>query len=406
MTDTKHYGRRNFLGDIAKAGIVGLVPFSKVSNQHFSQRAEDSLFATLPYLQNLSPTAVTIMWITSRPCISKVLYGTDSKQDQTAEATHNGLVDAYNFVNKIRIENLKPDTRYYYTISSREIKEFKPYSIEWGQELESVVFNFTTPEVHPQKVGWVVLNDIHDRPESFPLLFSLLEKHDYDFVYLNGDMFNYEVDEQQFMDHLLNPLGNILASRVPFLYARGNHETRGKFARHHFEFFDNPGQGNYFSFTQGPVHFVVLDTGEDKEDSHKEYSGLVSFDAYREKQAGWLEKEIETKAFQDARFRVVMMHIPPYQSGDWHGTLHCRQLFNPLFNKGKIDLLICGHTHKYGMYPADAQTHNYPLVIGGGPLDGKRTIMQINADKDFIDLRMIRDDGAQVGKLKIKSAKY
>ena len=36
-------------------------------------------------------------------------------------------------------------------------------------------------------------------------------------------------------------------------------------------------------------------------------------------------------------FRVVLIHISPYHSGDWHGTMHCREVFGPMLNKAKID---------------------------------------------------------------------
>lgn len=59
---------------------------------------------------------------------------------------------------------------------------------------------------------------------------------------------------------------------------RGNHETRGSFARQLKDYFFYP-EGNYYTaFTRGPVRFVMMDSGEDKTDDNWEYSGLVSFD--------------------------------------------------------------------------------------------------------------------------------
>ena len=45
----------------------------------------------------------------------------------------------------------------------------------------------------------------------------------------------------------------------------------------------------YYSFNHGPVHIIVLDTGEDKADSHPVYAGLADFDKYRDSQAEWLK---------------------------------------------------------------------------------------------------------------------
>jgi 2',3'-cyclic-nucleotide 2'-phosphodiesterase (5'-nucleotidase family) len=118
-------------------------------------------------------------------------------------------------------------------------------------------------------------------------------------------------------------------------------------------------------------------------------------------QAEWLKEEIKKKAFKKAKYKVVFSHIPLYYSGDWHGTMHCREIWGPILNAGKIDLLISGHTHKYGIHPAVPGDHNYPIVIGGGPKDGKRTIMQVKADQNALTLNMIDDAGKNVGTLRI-----
>jgi Icc-related predicted phosphoesterase len=394
--------RRRFIGNIGKAGFAGLLPFGQFEHAITTTAdTSDSFFVTRPYLQNLTSTSCTIMWITAQPCASWVEFGVEQPQ-QKAVNSDIGLVDANNLINKITLEGLQPGKKYCYRASSREIKDFQPYSMKWGNRQDSEVFYFTTPNPRAESVSWVMLNDIHDRPASFPLLLSLVKDFHRDFVFLNGDMFDYETDQQQIVNHLLNPLGDLFSHSVPFMFTRGNHETRGRFARNHSLYFENPGSKYYFSFTQGPVYFLTLDTGEDKEDSHEVYQGLVAFDAYREEQARWLEREIETPAFKKAPFRVVMMHIPPFESGDWRGTMHCRQLFNPLFNRGKIDLLICGHTHRHGTHLANAD-HHYPMIIGGGPLESKRTVITVTANNSNLELAMLRDDGIKVGELNISS---
>ena len=88
---------------------------------------------------------------------------------------------------------------------------------------------------------------------------------------------------------------------------------------------------------------------------------------------------MKSSAYRKAKYKVVMMHIPTFYSGDGHGTLHCRKLFSPLFDKYKIDVLICGHTHTYGVHPPVAGKHRYPIIIGGGPTKGKRTLIKVKA---------------------------
>jgi len=408
----KRFGRRSFIEKLSKTSILtGLMasPAAAMANRMADANtegknvADDHTFLTLPYLQNHSDSSMTIMWLTNKESYSWVEFGEEDQLGNKADAVTDGLTNANNTVHRIKLEGLKPGTTYRYKVCSREINEFKPYKLVFGNTIETEVFSFKTPDPAAKEISWLVLNDIHDRPASIPHLLKYKGDKAYDFVFLNGDMFDYQTDQQQMIDHLLQPCATHFATGIPYLYTRGNHETRGKFARQHANYFDCPGGQYYFSFTQGPVHFVVLDTGEDKPDNDPAYSGLVSFDKYREEQARWLEQEITTKAFKNAPFRVVMMHIPVFYSGDWHGTMHCRQLFNPLFNKGKIDLFIAGHTHKYGTYEANNETHHYPIVIGGGPLEGKRTLIKVNANQKLLSLEMVKDDGSLVGNLQIKS---
>jgi hypothetical protein len=70
--------------------------------------------------------------------------------------------------------------------------------------------------------------------------------------------------------------------------------------------------GHYFgAVTLGAARIVFIDTGEDKHDSHPEYSGLVDFDHYIERQKAWLSREFASAAWKDAVFRIAVMHIPP-----------------------------------------------------------------------------------------------
>jgi len=250
----------------------------------------------------------------------------------------------------------------------------------------------------------VIFNDIHDRPQIIP---QLLYRHgytgnkkDYDFVVFNGDYFDWVTPEQQIVDHLIKPCVDIFGSELPFLLTQGNHECRGSFSRHIPAYHAYPDDKYYFPFVRGPVHFLVLDSGEDKTDDSVEYGGLVAFDRYREKQARRLEKEVATEGFKKAAFRVLLIHISPYHSGDWHGTMHCCEVFGPTLNKAGIDSQISGHTHRYMTHEAD-NDHNYPIAIGGEPLEGMRTLTKLHANQKELTLKMIRDDGELVGQFNI-----
>jgi len=408
------FKRRQFLLNLSKAGLLGTLNFVPSSGftrknkfvEAGSEKAEnDSVhsFLTAPYLQNPSPTSMHVMWITGKPCYSWVEYGEVGQLDKKEHAVTDGLVEAYNRINNICLQNLKPATTYSYRVLSKEIVETKVNHVVYGNTINSETYTFTTPHSNPKEVSWFMFNDIHDRPETIPHLLKVAGNDPYDFIFFNGDIFNQQNDEKQIIDHMLTPCTNTFASTKPFLMVRGNHETRGKYARELHQYFANKDNKYYNAFTWGPVRFVVIDTGEDKVDDHVEYSGLSSFDEYRIMQAKWVEREMQSKEFRDAPFRVVLMHIPHFYANDWHGPTHCKELFGPLFNKYKVDMSISGHTHKYGLFDPVHGEHNYPIIIGGGPKDGHRTITKIKADAKNLSLVMLRDDGVEVGKYSIRS---
>lgn len=356
-------------------------------------------FLTAPYLQNPAPDAMTIMWITSENSHSWIEYGENGILAERAESEINGLIVANNTLNKIRLADLKPNTRYAYKVFSREILDFAPYKVTYGDTIQSKIYSFITPDTHQEHITILVLNDIHNQPTVIDKMLALNNEKEFDFVVLNGDILNYVTGETQIISNVIEPVTRNFASEKPFVYVRGNHETRGVFARNLFDYMDN--SGSYFSKIWGPAFFVFMDAGEDKIDDHKEYSGLVAFDRYREKQAVWLEKQLKSVAAQNAEFRIVFMHIPHHYSGDGHGTTHSRELFGPLFNQYNVDMLVSGHTHKYGVYHPNKGVHDFPVIIGGGSKDGTRTLIRIDVNSEMLNVSILNESGVEVGKYKL-----
>lgn len=406
-TSPENKGRRDFIGNLSKAAVIGaslpltpLIAMPTISAGSGRGPSEDLFgLSTAPYLQNLTESSVTILCITNAKAHSWIEYGAKNLELRT-ETHSDGFVQANNSLHKIKLSGLQAHTTYKYRVASRPIVKFDPYDLVFGETVLSDVFSFTTPATHADSVSCIILNDIHDRPYSFSDLLSLCGDFNYDFVALNGDMFDYQTDEKQLIDHLIEPCTKLFASERPFLMIRGNHETRGKYARHFKDYFTYKDNEYYFSFKQGPVHWIVLDTGEDKEDSAPAYGEIVSFDQFRETQAIWLAKELQKPEFKDCKYRVVLMHIPVFHSGDWHGTMHCRKLFHPIFEKHGVDVVISGHTHTYGIHLPNNE-HRYPIIIGGGPKTYTRTVIQLKADNRQLQLKMIRDDGLVVGEYTI-----
>jgi len=351
------------------------------------------VFVTKPYLQNPSSDGMTVMWKTDSNCFSWVEYG-ETSTDLTgkAEASSCGL-KACNNLNKIRLTNLTPGTTYYYRVCSKEITDFQPYSVTYGNTIYSSVFSFITPGINETTTKMVIFNDIHNTTGSFEVLLGKVKATDYDFVFLNGDIESDMKDENRIID-MVNKCTSNFATTKPFLSSIGNHEKRGAFARCFQDYIALPEEEQaYYTFTRGPVFFIVLDTGEDKEDGSSAYFGLTDFDAYRKEEAIWLENQLKSEAFHAAKYRIVLMHIPPYYSG-CYGSTQCGEIFNPIFNQYNIDMVIAGHTHVKGLHRASASTdHKYPILIGGGKDLGTRSIIKLTATETLLTAELINDIG-------------
>lgn len=326
-----------------------------------------------PYLQNPKPTQMTVMWpSTEEQQTGWVEYGQDSL-DCVARESRNGLFAAFSDINRVTMTGLDAGTTYRYRVAAANIVgEVRNTSLTYGDTIYSDVYEFTTPQAQPSHLQCLFFDDIHSRDT---LMGALLRVNDIDplqqdFIFFNGDITNAIPSREGLLRHLIEPYSSLFASRVPFMYARGNHELRNKYARELERYVTTPGTEDghpyYYTFTWGPCFFIVLDAGEDKEDANKEYKGLVDCESYRETQAAWLETQLKSKACRQAKFRVVVMHVPFETSSVWDFSMkEIDRLFLPLCNKYKVDLAIHGHCHHAALLPAN-KDHHFPIVIGGG----------------------------------------
>jgi len=326
-----------------------------------------------PYLQNPQPTQVTVMWpSTNAQQAGWVEYG-QSQLDQVARESQAGLFAAFSDINRVTLMDLQPATTYHYRVALANIVgEVRNTSLTYGDTIYSEVFTFTTPAAKTNELSCLFFDDIHSRDTLMGAVLrnNHIDPLQQDFIFFNGDILNSVPSREEIIHHMIEPYSTLFASQVPFFYARGNHELRNKYARELDRYITTPGtkEGRpyYYTFTYGPVFFIVLDAGEDKKDSNIEYRGLVDCDPYRVAQAAWLEKQLQSKAAQKATFRVVVMHVP-FESNTSvdYSMEEINRLFLPLCNQYKVDLAIHGHCHKAALLPANKE-HHFPIIIGGG----------------------------------------
>lgn len=341
----------------------------------FGQEVDPIKITHGPYLCDMTQDAVTVVWATNKPALSWVELAPDDKQSFYA-ATHPrfyeveaGRRQAHKTLHKVRLTNLSEGTDYRYRVFSQEVLDWKDKNkIIYGATVATNVYkkqplHFKTFRNSGQNVSFVMLNDIHGKSEFMKDLCKDIDFKSLDFVMQNGDMANSVESEEQIFSDFIDASVDLFASETPFMYCRGNHETRGRFADQLVNYLPTADGKFYHLYTVGDIAFLVLDGGEDKPDNDIEYAGISAFDQYREEQAKWLAQVVESPKFKNAKARIVFLHIPP-MIGSWHGAKHLMELFVPILNRANVDVMFSGHTHKYSFQPANNQV-NFPTVVNG-----------------------------------------
>ncbi|HET7643154.1 MAG TPA: metallophosphoesterase, partial [Nitrososphaeraceae archaeon] len=114
----------------------------------------------------------------------------------------------------------------------------------------------------------------------------------------------------------------------------------------------------YYSFTKGNVFFLVMST-------------QVSYSKNSE-QFNFVKQELE-KASTDPNIDwiVVYYHKPMYASSTKHaGLTSLRDIYHPLFDQYKVDLVLTGHNHNYQRtYPLQFNDANSdtPIIVDKNP---------------------------------------
>ena len=355
-----------------------------------------------PYLQNLKETETTIVWVANKASVGWVEVAPDDgtsyyrfERSRFFDST-NGVKNVSE-LHAVRITGLKPGTSYRYRIYSQEVLERKGEEIVYGNVAAPSIYDkrslkFTTNDRNKPATSFVMLNDIHGNTDYIPKLLNNAGFKETDMIIYNGDMMNWLMDEEDMFKGFMDVTVDLFATHKPMYYARGNHETRGLFAASFQHYFSPKEPHLYFLLRQGPVCFIFLDTGEDKPDSDIEYHGITDYDNYRTEQAKWLSEIVKSPDFLDAKFKVVIAHMPPLPDQDlWHGQGEVLEKFVPILNDAQVDVMLSGHLHQYFNNKPTDKVH-FPVIDNSsntvlkGVIEGNQLNMEVkNMNGEVID---------------------
>ena len=113
---------------------------------------------------------------------------------------------------------------------------------------------------------------------------------------------------------------------------------------------------NYYSFDYENVHFLSIDTTDEKNEW-----GIISDDKM---QLNFIRTDL-SHAYNDPEidFTIVIMHLPMYSSRDGGSFMDMRNELQPIFDLYGVDLVLNGHRHAY--------ERTYPVMFNNTVTDNE-----------------------------------
>lgn len=168
-------------------------------------------------------------------------------------------------------------------------------------------------------------------------------------------------------------LGELAGGERPVVFARGNHDARGKLAERFAEYFPSDDGNFYYSFSVGRISGVVFDCGEDKLDPHVEYGGngvdrgVNMFKEYRRRETAYLKtlEPIKGKiALAVGHINFTRATAEPGSEFDIEREVYSE--WSEIFGRLGIKLMLCGHTHRTDIFAPDDERsilpHSFPVA--------------------------------------------
>ncbi|MDC7126367.1 MAG: metallophosphoesterase [Spirochaetales bacterium] len=346
----------------------------------------------VPFLMN--EQRLRFVFGCNRRCSAKIDYSLNNEEIITNQLSRSGLkslASGLHYTDLILEPQKETSIRYQITLTP--VKRIFSTSIIKSQNYKLKEQNVIFPSFQ-QELSFLAFADLHGRSELFKNILLAETTSQYDLIFLNGDISNNSESPKQLANDILKPLAK---TSTPVIFSRGNHEARGEAAMLLADTFaDNNGR-LYRSFLFGSIYLLVLDTGEDKDDSHPEYSGLIDFEHYHAVQAKWLSLRLSSPAFLKAKYRLVVAHIPPVQK-DIPESL--KKMFSLLNGQG-ISAMLSGHTHHAEILHPDSSGFDYQIVISGAPKTEELSYIRGRLGGETSAIEIVRKDGQIIDSLNL-----
>ncbi len=318
-------------------------------------------FRALPTVLEMGD-GYAVVWATSFNGTGYIEY-TYNGTKYTVYDEKNGLVRTHDNIHVVKVphEHLANNS---YTVYSKAVTAHNSTSASFGATISCGPITLKGYS-GSKDVNILVLTDIHSDLTKVKQAVKYFNEEP-DIIAFTGDITSYIQTKDQIISDVFAIMGTVTQGKYPTVYCRGNHETRGRYASMLMEYFPTSTGEFYYEFTHGPLSAVVLDTGEDKNDSHAEYGGLTNYKGFLEKEEAWLSSLEKNNT---AKYRIAIYHIPTV--GKLPNGMELASELRPL----GIQLGITGHHHinrvlNTGETLSSCVMEN-PTLVAGGPVSGE-----------------------------------
>ncbi len=283
-----------------------------------------------PWVQNVTTTAITVMWQTNLAGDSRVDYGpTASYGQHVSHATAMTL-------HEVRLTGLTLDARYHYHVTSAA-----------ATSVSSADHTFQTAVASGTPFRFAVYGDSRTNPADHAAVVKSILASAPRFVLHTGDIIADGTKDANWVRDFFTPAAPLIAD-LPLFPCLGNHERNAAFYYDYFSLPHGGGDHNerWYSFDYGDAHFTVLDTDADYAPGSPQYA--------------WLVSDLKHAA---APWKFVVHHHPAYSSGAHGSTEKVQRYLVPLYEQYGVAMVFNGHDHHYEL---SQKAGVYYIVTGGG----------------------------------------
>ncbi|MCX7003447.1 MAG: metallophosphoesterase family protein [bacterium] len=265
-----------------------------------------------PFVETIGPTNATVVWETRNNVYGWLTLAAPDTNHQVRSA-------ACGHIQRVTLSGLTPGVAYQYRVSGSD----QPWQ------------RFTTLDPHRSNFVFVVFGDNRTGNKPFAEIARRITKIPADFAINTGDIVGQGSRHQDWFADWFVPGAPILAA-MPVLVAWGNHEephVTGSWLQIYYRARSQFHGQAYFSYRQGPVHFIHLNCYEPLDLDSPQYR--------------WCAQEL---AGSDAPFIAVAYHVSPL-TGSNHArdgnVIEFRRDLVPLLARYNVSLSLTGHDHLY-----------------------------------------------------------